>query len=160
MKRFFSITVFVLVLAAAGVRTVAAQQPTPSADDVNRIARQMYCPVCQNTPLDVCETQACAQWRGLIRDKLAEGWTDDQIKQYFVEQYGVRVLGEPPRQGWYLLIYIIPPLLLLIGLYILYRVLTGMRKPQAAAPTVEAAPSAATQDEYLQRVEEELTKRK
>jgi cytochrome c-type biogenesis protein CcmH len=160
MKRFFSITLFVLVLAAAWVRVASAQQPTPSADDVNRIARQMYCPVCQNTPLDVCETQACAQWRGLIRDKLAEGWSEDQIKQYFVEQYGARVLAEPPRQGWYLLIYIIPPILLIAGLYILYRVLVTMRKSNTANIQAEAAPSAVGEDEYLQRVEEELKKRK
>src|SRR5690349_4717024 len=132
MKRFFSITLLVLFLATIWVGAASAQPPTPSDDDVNQIAQQMYCPVCENTPLDVCPTQACAQWRALIREKLAAGWTEAQIKQYFVEQYGARVLAEPPREGWYLLIYILPPLLLLSGVYIVYRAFNSMRKPAAA----------------------------
>ena len=44
-----------------------AQGPTPTDDEVNRIAKQLYCPVCESTPLDVCPTEACRQWRDLIR---------------------------------------------------------------------------------------------
>jgi len=159
MKRLVWIAFFTALISAAWVGVVSAQQPTPSDDDVNRVARQMYCPVCENTPLDVCPTKACAQWRALIREKLAAGWTDEQIKQYFVEQYGARVLAEPPRQGWYSLIYIVPPLLLLLGIYILYRALVSMRKPVVVeAETETAAPD--EDDEYLRRVEDELKKRK
>jgi cytochrome c-type biogenesis protein CcmH len=161
MKRFTLITLCVVAFSALWVGVVSAQQPTPSNDDVNRIARQMYCPVCENTPLDVCATQACAQWRALIREKLAAGWTDEQIKQYFVEQYGVRVLAEPPSQGWYALIYIIPPVLFVLGVVILYRAFVSMRKP--AALSVEAGTTttpASGDDEYLHRVEEELRMRK
>src|SRR5512142_2007406 len=72
----------------------SAQAPTPSDDDVNRIARQLYCPVCENTPLDVCPTEACRQWRELIRSMLADGKSETEIKQYFVDHYGARVLAE------------------------------------------------------------------
>ena len=74
-KTFLLITFFLLLLGFFLVPAVAvsAQQPTPSDDEVNAIARQLYCPVCENTPLDVCPTQACAQWRDLIRQMLAEG---------------------------------------------------------------------------------------
>jgi cytochrome c-type biogenesis protein CcmH len=159
MKRFFLVGLFSLLFSTLWVGVVSAQQPTPSDDDVNRIARQMYCPVCENTPLDVCATQACAQWRGLIREKLAAGWTDEQIKQYFVAQYGARVLAEPPSQGWYRLISIIPLVLLVLGFYILYRSLASMRKPAAAKTEPEATPATPDDDTYLQRVEEELKKR-
>jgi cytochrome c-type biogenesis protein CcmH len=162
MKRLIGIAFFMTMFSAVWVGVVSAQQPTPAVptdDDVNRIARQMYCPVCENTPLDVCATQACSQWRGLIREKLAAGWTDEQIKQYFVEQYGARVLAEPPRQGWYMIIYVIPPVLFVLGLYILYRALISMRKPVAEKIDREADSPASGDDEYLNRVEEELKKR-
>ena len=75
------------------VQSAIAQDTSAISDDqVNAIAKQMFCPVCENTPLDVCPTQACAQWRELIRQKLAAGWSDQEIKDYFVEQYGARVL--------------------------------------------------------------------
>jgi cytochrome c-type biogenesis protein CcmH len=157
MKRFLW-TVFLTGLTSiVWVGMVSAQPPTPSDDDVNQIAQQMYCPVCENTPLDVCPTQACAQWRALIREKLAAGWTEAQIKQYFVEQYGARVLATPPREGWYMLIYIIPPLLLLLGVYLAYRAFSSMRKPAAVNIQAEAAPE--ENDEYLSRVEKELKKK-
>lgn len=86
----------------------AQTQPTPSDDQVNAIASQLLCPVCANIPLDVCQSTACNEWRDLIREKLAQGWTEKQIKQYFVTQYGERVLVVPPPQGLNWLIYLIP----------------------------------------------------
>jgi cytochrome c-type biogenesis protein CcmH len=159
MKRIFGLMILAALCSMALVRTASAQQPTPSDDDVNRIARQMYCPVCENTPLDVCATQACAQWRALIRDKLAAGWSDDQIKQYFVQQYGARVLAEPPRQGLNWLIYIVPPLLFAAGVFVLFRALASMRRPGSAQPAGPGEPPAAEDDDYLRRVEDELSKR-
>ena len=101
-----------LVLAAALPSTLAkAQTPQPvSDDDVNRIASQLYCPVCENVSLDVCSTTACSLWRETIRTQLAAGKTDEEIKQYFVEQFGARVIGIPPRQGFNWLLYAVPPL--------------------------------------------------
>ncbi|HEY3313342.1 MAG TPA: cytochrome c-type biogenesis protein CcmH [Anaerolineales bacterium] len=159
MKRKFWILLAFSIMMLAWVQQASAQTPAPSDDQVNAVARQLFCPVCENTPLDVCPTQACAQWRELIRTKLADGWTADQIKQYFAAQYGARVLAEPPRQGLNWLIYIIPPVLMLIGVYILYRAYQSMRKP-VLADSQTPEPTLPDSDEYLRRVEEELKKRK
>jgi len=159
MKRNLWVLLAASVMALVWVKQVSAQTPVPSDDEVNAVARQLFCPVCENTPLDVCPTQACAQWRELIRAKLADGWTADQIKQYFATQYGARVLAEPPRQGLNWLVYVIPPVLMLIGVYILYRALQSMRKQPALADLNASEPAAPDSDEYLRRVEEELKKR-
>src|ERR1044072_6329778 len=53
--------------------TTLAQGPTPTDDEVNRIAKQLYCPVCESTPLDVCPTEACRQWRGPVRPPIFKG---------------------------------------------------------------------------------------
>jgi len=111
-------------------RPAAAQdpKPTPSDDEVNRVAKQMYCPVCENIPLDVCPTQACQEWRDLIRLKLSDGWSDQQIKQYFAQQYGDRVLAEPPKTGLNWIVYILPWVAIAGGAVIVWRVLTSMRR--------------------------------
>lgn len=161
MKKTLSMLVFILLAGLFWTSPVAAQGTTPSDDDVNRIAKELFCPVCENTPLDVCPTEACKRWRELIREKLADGWTDEQIKQYFVEQYGARVLSEPPRQGWYWAIYLVPVALLLAGIYILYRAFRSMRTPlPVEAEVAETATQVpVSQDDYLRRVEAELKKR-
>jgi cytochrome c-type biogenesis protein CcmH len=162
--------IFFLVLFAsvfAQTKTASAQQPTPSDDEVNRIAHQLYCPVCENTPLDVCPTEACRQWRDLIRQQLSQGWTEDQIKQYFVEQYGVRVLAEPPQTGLNWLIYILPPVIILAGAILLLRAMKMWTKP-AASPVKSISTASdgkqtekvAQKDDYIMRLEEELKKRK
>lgn len=143
------------MLLAGGVR---AQESPPTDDEVNAIAKELYCPVCENVPLDVCPTLACEQWRELIREKLAEGWQEDQIKDYFVAQYGDRVLAEPPPRGLNWLVYIIPPVTILIGAFVLYRALQAWRVPAAPGAPDESAPAGAS-DEFVARLEEELKKR-
>ncbi|MDX9991520.1 MAG: cytochrome c-type biogenesis protein CcmH [Anaerolineales bacterium] len=162
MKKLVLLFIFALLASFAIHGAAAAQSPnpTPSDNEVNQIARDLYCPVCENTPLDVCPTQACAQWRELIRLKLSEGWTEAQIKQYFVDQYGARVLSSPPTEGFSILIYIIPPIFLAIGVLIVFRTLRSMRKPPApAAAQIDSAEQPALADDYLRRVEEELKQR-
>lgn len=165
MKKLLWITPVVLVLSALWAGAAFAQDPTPSDDDVNRVAKQLFCPVCENTPLDVCPTQACAQWRALIREKLAAGWTEAQIKQYFVDQYGARVLSEPPRTGLNWLVYIVPPILFVVGVIILIRTFmpskesAGAEAPPASTDEMPLPP-ASSSDEYVARMEDELKKRK
>lgn len=142
------------------VPTAAAQQPTPSDDQVNAIAKNLYCPVCENVPLDVCPTQACAQWRATIREKLEAGWTEQQILDYFVQQYGERVLAQPSARGLNLLVWILPPLAVLAGIafYIFYlRGLVSRRKPGSAPVPQSNSPAS---DEYVARLERELQERR
>jgi len=148
----------VLALSIAFTMTALAQSTTPTDDDVNKIARQLYCPVCGSTPLDVCPTEACRQWREVIRTMLADGKSEAEIKQYFVTQYGVRVLNVPPNP-W--LTYFIPGVVILIGAVLLFRGFQLWKKPLAAESVQdESETKHVQQDEYLARMEEELKKRK
>ena len=67
-----------MIVAASlfiAVQRVAAQAAVtgPSDDEVLAVAKKLYCPVCPNTPLDVCETQACQDWRAQGHCDLCEG---------------------------------------------------------------------------------------
>ena len=156
---------FLLALLIAFVFTfafsnlVSAQGPTPTDDEVNRIAKQLFCPVCESTPLDVCPTEACRQWRDLIRTMLAEGKSEEEIKQYFVTQYGARVLAEPPNR---LVSYLVPAVAILLGVLLLARGFQMWLKPSPAvveAP-VDIKPDTPATDPYVARLEEELKKQK
>jgi cytochrome c-type biogenesis protein CcmH len=144
-----------IFLMLFGVGGVYAQGDAPTDDEVNAIARELYCPVCENIPLDVCPTQACEQWRATIREKLEIGWNDQQIKQYFVDQYGARVLATPPAEGLNWLVYILPPLAFLAGAVVLWRAVKNWRT-EGQETAVEAL---ASDDPYIARLEEELQRR-
>lgn len=167
MKKFNLVMLFLLVFALFSVGTVAAQGDGPesiSDDEVNAIAKQLFCPVCENTPLDVCETQACKQWRELIRLKLSEGWTEQEIKDYFVANYGARVLDEPPLEGFHILAYAVPPVIILIGVFVLFRAFKQWQVDDEDEETDEIAETGSTSmsdadDEYIARLEAEMKKR-
>ena len=149
-----------LLMSQSSQRAVA-QSATPSDDQVNQIAHQLYCPVCENTPLDVCPTEACRQWRDLIRQQLGEGWSEARIKQYFVDQYGARVLAEPPRTGLNWLVYVLPPVIILAGAWLLFRALRSWTRPPPSSKRDATGMQASQQtDEYVARLEDELKKRK
>lgn len=158
MKAIYRTLLLFFILALTAAPALAQDGGTQVTDDqVNAVAKQLYCPVCENIPLDVCGTQACAQWRDLIREKLGQGWTEDQIKQYFVDQYGDRVLATPPARGLNWLVYIIPPVAILAGAYLLYRAFRSWKQPAQIAPA--ALDALSDIDEYTARLEEELKKR-
>ncbi|MGE5463601.1 MAG: cytochrome c-type biogenesis protein CcmH [Syntrophothermus sp.] len=150
----FLLLAFVLAGLAAG--RVSAQGPTPTDDDVNRVAKQLYCPVCESTPLDVCPTEACRQWRDLIRSMLADGKSEAEIKQYFVTQYGDRVLAEPPNR---MVSYLVPGVAILLGVLLLARGFQMWLKPSPVKTEPEQVDKPPV-DPYVARLEEELKKQK
>ena len=159
----FGLALFLLSSSPARAQTPQPVQPGAAAsisdDQVNSVAHQLYCPVCENIPLDVCPTQACAQWRELIRTKLSQGWSPQKIRDYFVQQYGDRVLSTPPQRGLNLLVYILPPVFFLLGAFILFRVLRSMRSRSMVVAPLSDPPSPASDDPYRHRLEEELKER-
>ena len=120
-----------LVLMLAAPVVMAQQGPTPTLDQINAVARELYCPLCNGVRLDTCELQACIQMRQVISDKLAGGVSKEQIKQEFVAEYGPKVLGEPPSSGLDLFAWILPIAAIVAGAaWLLYtaRRWTGSRR--------------------------------
>jgi cytochrome c-type biogenesis protein CcmH len=160
MRKLFWISTLLLVLLILTFTTVSAQGSTPTDDEVNAIAKQLYCPVCENTPLDVCPTQACKEWREEIRSMLADGKSEAEIRQHFVDYYGARVLAAPPPIGFNWLVYVVPPIAIVAGIFVLFRALRAWSQASATeanADKDDALPP--SDDEYIARMEAELKKR-
>ena len=85
--------VVALFIFIAGI--ASAQDNTVTDDDVNEIAGKLYCPVCENIPLDACGTAACADWRYEIRLQLEDGMAEQDVIDDFVRRFGDRVVGTP-----------------------------------------------------------------
>lgn len=161
-----------LLLGLLLLATPALAQDVPvTDDDVNAVAKDLFCPVCESTPLDVCPTQACADWRELIRQQLSEGKTPEEVQLYFARQYGDGVLADPPKRGFNLILWFFPVLALVVGGVFFSRYMRTLRASagggvvevpdedglETAVPPQPSRPL--TKDDYRSKLEEELRNR-
>jgi len=66
LRRILQLLTVTLLLSAIIPGYAMAQGSEPTDDEVNAIAKQLYCPVCENISLDACGTAACEQWRNIM----------------------------------------------------------------------------------------------
>jgi cytochrome c-type biogenesis protein CcmH len=131
--------------------------PTPDPDKVEEVSKELYCPLCTGVRLDNCDLPLCDQMREVIRQKLANGETGQEIKAYFVDQYGETVTGTPPKRGGMILVWILPFLALLAaGCWVYY--MTRRRAGQLQPEEIEPSTSRPLPAEYVERVERDLTR--
>lgn len=131
-----------------------------AADDVNTIARKLYCPVCEGIPLVECGTAACQDWRNEIGIYLAEGMTEQEVMDDFVARFGDSVVGTPRDPFLRALSLVTPWILVGAMLFFAVRTFLGWRKEgiPVAEPAVDVPKKAATpDDDYLARLEQDLT---
>jgi cytochrome c-type biogenesis protein CcmH len=104
-------------LAGAGAAraTQTAQHAAKAQTSYIQVVDDVMCVVCHE-PLAVAQSPEAFQERDYIRQLIAQGKTRGQIEDDLVTQYGPAVLARPPAHGVNLLVYIVPPLLLILGL--------------------------------------------
>lgn len=150
--------ILVLLIAAAPVSAQDAPDCTRpvTQDDVNRVSRNLYCPVCENLPLKDCMTEACERWRDQVRELLACGATDQEVREYFVTRFGQIAVGMPTDPTLQFFTVALP--LLLIGAFGVLIALTLWR--WRAQRTESALKAEATADDpYRAALERELDER-
>lgn len=125
MKR--ALVVLALMVAAAGAAAAQEVQPEglyigkgPLEDPAlearaTRLASELQCPVCQGQSIQASPSPLAQQMKDLIRTQVAEGRTDQEVRDYFVSKYGEWVLLEPKAAGFNLLVYVLPALALVAG---------------------------------------------
>ena len=132
--------VFCLVASVAAAAEGPRDVGQVSDADVNVVASQLRCVVCQSLSVADSPSEMAAQMRHLVRERLAAGETPDQVVRYFVEKYGDWILLAPPRRGFTLLVWLLPPVAVLLGLAVaVRRVRAWTRRPAPIAEPVDAA---------------------
>ena len=165
--RLWSFIALALIVFIVAVPAFAQE---PSADDINEVAKKLSCPTCTGINVADCPTETCAQWRAKIGEMLVEGKGEQEILDYFATQYGDHVLQIPPKRGFFVLVWLLPVIAILAGLaWLIYLMRGWSRRSAAVAAEHSQSAAAATssamddadkieEDEYLQRVQQDLEK--
>jgi cytochrome c-type biogenesis protein CcmH len=179
-RAFFAATALAVAAAATAVGA-AGQETTPvSAAEPLGVARalpppagtplsgaeldaatdelgsRLRCPVCQGLSVSDSPSESAHSMRQQIRELLAEGYTPDQIVEYFERSYGEFVRLVPKARGFNLLVFVLPAAAVAAGILVVIGALRrrGSSGRTGGAPTEADAENL---DEYRERVRRELS---
>jgi len=145
----------ILLVTACGGR----ERDVPLDVQAQAINQRLMCPVCPSETIDQSRVELAQQMRTIVQEKLVAGESREQILQFFVDRYGESVLAAPPRRGFNLLVWLVPPVALMVGGGGLYAVLRRMARQSAGSTGVAGSvdmPYDETLEPYLQSVDEEM----
>jgi cytochrome c-type biogenesis protein CcmH len=123
MKR----TALLLMLLSCLSLSIVAKEAQPAAKDpaleerVMNLSRELRCLVCQNETLADSRADLAEDLRGQIREQMKAGKSDKEIIAFLTERYGKFILYRPPVDATTYLLWFGPFVLLLAGLFLLFR---------------------------------------
>jgi len=134
-----------IVILAAALLCAAAVAFAQSSEEVAKpdpavearlrvLGEELRCLVCQNQTLADSSAPLAQDLRNEIRQMIAQGRSDDEIREYLVQRYGDFVLYRPPWKPTTLLLWLGPFLLLVLGAFVFVRIVRARRRqPQPSA---------------------------
>jgi cytochrome c-type biogenesis protein CcmH len=138
-----------LAALAVGL-TSAAAAPSPSD-----LEAELVCPTCKTT-LDQSDAPVARRMKEIIREQLAAGASEAEIKADLVDQFGPGVLAEPPKSGLDLLAWVVPLALLGVGVVGVGAVAWGWSRRRGDQPGDDALDTAPLDPVLERRVDDEL----
>jgi cytochrome c-type biogenesis protein CcmH len=98
-----ALLIFVSLVAVVAAPAGWATDPPRAAD----LEAELVCPVCETT-LDQSDAPVAKRMKAYIRERIAAGDTEDEIKDALVAEFGTGVLATPPKSGFGLLAWLLP----------------------------------------------------
>lgn len=118
----------VAIVGAIWTALLLQNPPGQTLDQrAHNIGEQLMCPVCQSESVADSTSALAQQMRGVIRQQLQEGRSDQEVIAYFQARYGEQIVWSPPWQGLSLLAWLVPIGLLLGGAILIFFILRDWR---------------------------------
>ena len=148
MKWFLLTAVMLLLITPVSAALASESQPT-----LAEIESEVVCPTCHTT-LDQSSSAVALRMRTFIRARITAGDTKSEIKRKLVDDFGEQVLASPPKRGFNLLAWVLPPVFVVAAgaMLAVLAVRWSRRRDPASTPN-------ATPDPVLdRRIDDELAR--
>ena len=107
-----------------------------SAEDrAHDIGTRVKCPVCQGVAIADSPSETARAMMDVVEERIAEGWSDREIIDYFSERYTDSIVIDPPFAGNTLLVWLLPGFAVIAGVFMIY---SRRKKPQ---PDLDEVPT-------------------
>jgi len=138
MKRRQISLVFLAAFLALGIPARAQQ-----TERAKSLGDRMLCMCGCNQVLTQCNHVGCPSLTSMTQEldqRVARNESDDLTLQAFVQEYGEKVLASPRTQGFGLTAWVMPIVVVLVGLMVIWMVLERWRKRAIASPAAHVSP--------------------
>jgi cytochrome c-type biogenesis protein CcmH len=115
--------------------------PASDAERARAIAANLRCPFCSGESIADAPAEVARDLQLFISEKVAEGWTDDEIYAYFVARYTERVRLDSRFQGWGAALWLTPVALAGVGVAAVLQRRRRLADATPAEPLAEAVGS-------------------
>jgi cytochrome c-type biogenesis protein CcmH len=143
MTRSRIVLLVAVIAVVAAVGWSARPHAETQAERVDRITSELRCVVCQGLSVRDSPAESARQMRDIVIQRVADGRSDDQIRDEFRANYGDWVVLAPPLLSWGGLVWLVPLVALVAGLMVAWR---WLRAPPAALPDASPADLAALRE--------------
>jgi len=127
--RWFLLPVLIFTSAVALAVEPDEMLPDPALEARARaLSAELRCLVCQNQSIDDSNAPLARDLRILVRERIAGGDTDEEVKRFLVERYGAFVLLKPPVNTRTILLWLAPLMVFLGAALFLFRYLRSIRR--------------------------------
>ena len=118
MTRWIGALLLGLTLAGPALAVQPGEELADAAQEARAraLSREIRCLVCQNQSIDESEADLARDLRLILRERIAAGDTDAEVKDFLVARYGDFVLLDPPVKPTTWLLWFGPAAILLIAL--------------------------------------------
>jgi cytochrome c-type biogenesis protein CcmH len=127
MIKTFSLSVLIIVITILFSKTnIYSVEPEEFLQNpkqelkARNISKNVRCLVCQNQSIDESAAPLAKDLRILIRKKVKEGHTENEIYKFLTDRYGDFILLKPPLKRSTFMLWFLPFVFLAIGIFILF----------------------------------------
>ena len=147
----------VVVLALLAVACQGSSTELSLEERAQALNKELMCPVCPSETIDQSQVELAKQMRAAVRERLADGESEQEIRDFFVDRYGDNVLAAPPARGFNIVVWVVAGLVLPIAAVSLVLTLRVMRR-RGETVSAPARPKADAEEleSYLSKVDEEM----
>jgi len=154
-----------VVVLAAALLLLLTPAASLAAPPVSSVSDKVMCQCGCNSVLSQCPHQDCG-WgvpaKQFIAEQLDKGKTPDELIQYYVTQYGEKVLAAPTKSGFNVVAWVTPFVVLIVGVVAVYYLASTWSKRRRGPVGLEAPDPAGfpgdAPEELTQRLDDELKK--
>ena len=130
-KNFFLVKIFIFTFTICLVQFFSVNSYVVEPDEIlqnqeqelraRNISKKIRCMVCQNQSIDESSAPLAKDLRILIRNKIKAGNCNEEIYKFLTDRYGDFILLKPPLKLITLLLWLLPFVLFICGVFVIFR---------------------------------------